>query len=76
MTQRMFILTLLALLTLAVNAWSQTVEFKLVTQKNVTAFSELQILRDELFLGSETIDRVLIADILNDGFDENDMLQL
>ncbi|MBU1919831.1 hypothetical protein KKG66_03225 [bacterium] len=76
MTQRMFILTLLALLTLAVNAWSQTVEFKLVTQKNVTAFSELQILRDELFLGSETIDRILIADILNDGFDENDMLQL
>lgn len=66
----------LALLTLAVNSWSQTVEFKLVTQKNVTSFSELQIFRDELFLGSETIERILIADILNDGFDENDMVQL
>ena len=72
----MYLLTLLALLTVTVNSWSQTVEFKLVTQKNVTMFSELQIIRDELFLGSETIDRVLVTDILNDGFDENDMLQL
>jgi len=37
---------------------------------------EISVLRDELFLGVETIDRVLLTDVLNDGFDENDMVQL
>lgn len=52
------------------------VEFKLVTQQNVTDAREIQVLRDELFLGNETIERVLIADLLNDGFDQNDAVVL
>ena len=51
-------------------------EFKLVTLKNVTDRAEMNVVRDELMLGSETLERILITDILNDGFDENDMLQL
>jgi hypothetical protein len=57
-------------------ALAEDVQFKLVTQKNVTELSELQIFRDELFLGAESIDRILVADVLNDGFDENDVIQL
>jgi hypothetical protein len=76
LTGRKFVLTTLALLLTLCSAWSDEVQFKLVTQKDVTNYTEIQIIRDELFLGSETINRVLIADLLNDGFDESDMLQL
>lgn len=48
------------------------VDYKVVTQQNVTDSREIEILREELFLGSETIERILITDILNDGFDQND----
>ncbi|RPH93639.1 hypothetical protein EHM69_09735 [candidate division KSB1 bacterium] len=57
-------------------AWAEDVEFRLITLKNVNDRIELAVLRDELMLGSETVDRILITDVLNDGFDENDMLQL
>jgi hypothetical protein len=76
LTQRTFFWTALVLLVLAVSARTQTLEFKLVTLQNVTNKAELQVIRDELFLGSETIDRIQISDFLNDGFDENDVLQL
>ena len=76
MTGRKIVFAALALLLVAGSVWPQNVEFKLVTEKNVTAYSDIAIIRDELFLGTETIDRILIADILNDGFDENDMVQL
>ena len=52
------------------------VDFKLVTQQNVTDPRQIQVIRDELFLGSETIERVMITDLLNDGFDQNDALVL
>ncbi|MCB9357541.1 MAG: hypothetical protein H6505_03120 [Calditrichaeota bacterium] len=48
------------------------VDFNLVTQQAVTDAREIQVLRDELFLGNETIERILITDLLNDGFDQND----
>lgn len=52
------------------------VEFRLVTQKNVIEPAQIEAIRSELLLGSEDIDRILIVDALNDGFDENDMLQI
>jgi len=52
------------------------VDFKLVTQQNVTDAREIQVLRDELFLGNETIERVMITDLLSDGFDQNDAVVL
>lgn len=61
------------MMTMAVNA---EVDYKLVTQQNVTSAAEIQVLRDELFLGNETIERVLITDLLNDGFDQNDAVVL
>ena len=57
-------------------ACASEVEFKLVTLKNVSDGAELAIVRDELMLGSEPIERILITDVLNDGFDENDVLQI
>jgi hypothetical protein len=60
----------------ALVALASEMEFHLVTLKNVSDPHEISVLRDELFLGNEPIDRVLITDVLNDGFDENDMVQL
>ena len=51
-------------------------EFRLITVKNITGAAEMTVLRDELLLGSETIERMMITDALSDGFDENDMIQL
>ncbi|MFZ5432278.1 MAG: hypothetical protein ACOZB3_00745 [Calditrichota bacterium] len=65
-----------AVLGWAAFACGADLEFKLVTLKNVSESRDVNILRDELILGSEAIDRILITDILNDGFDENDMIQL
>jgi len=65
-----------ALLVAVAAACASDVEFKLVTLKNVSDRAELAIVRDELILGSEPIERILITDVLNDGFDENDVLQL
>jgi hypothetical protein len=55
---------------------SGTVEFKLVTQKTVTDARELAVIRDELLLGIEPMERIVITDALNDGFDENDYIQI
>ncbi|MBU1984668.1 hypothetical protein KJ815_09690 [bacterium] len=66
----------LSLVLCAVVLHGADLEFRLITVKNVTSPAELAILRDELLLGSETMDRILITDALNDGFDENDMIQL
>ncbi len=52
------------------------VEFKLITVKNISEPHEIEILRDEMILGNEPIQRVLISDLLNDGFDENDAIQI
>jgi hypothetical protein len=60
----------------AAGALASEVEFKLITLKNVSDPAELAIVRDELMLGSEPVERILITDVLNDGFDENDMLQI
>jgi hypothetical protein len=60
----------------AFTVYASDVEFRVVTLKNVTDARELSVLRDELFLGSEAIQRILITDLLSDGFDENDMVQL
>ncbi|MCL4305565.1 hypothetical protein KJZ99_06600 [bacterium] len=61
------------MMTMAVYA---DVDFKLVTQQSVTDARQIQVLREELFLGNETIERVLISDLLNDGFDQNDAVVL
>lgn len=57
-------------------AFAADLEFKLVTTKTIAAAHDLNLIRNELLLGSETIERILIADLLNDGFDENDVVQL
>lgn len=64
------------LLLMAVIARAADVEFQLITVKNVMDAREIAIIRDEMILGSEPIQRVLISDLLNDGFDENDALQI
>lgn len=64
-----------AALMMTMNVFAE-VEYKLVTQQNVTDAREIQVLREELFLGGETIERVMIADLLNDGFDQNDAVVL
>jgi hypothetical protein len=51
-------------------------EFKMVSLRSVTDPHEIDVFRTELFLGNEKIDRILITDILNDGFDESDIAQL
>ena len=68
--------TLLLLLMLPATVLAADVEFRLITLKNVSDAREVAILRNELILGSEAIDRILITDVLSDGFDENDMVQL
>ncbi len=65
----------LAAMMMTMNVFAE-VDFKLVTQQNVTDAREIQVLRDELFLGNETIERVMITDLLNDGFDQNDAVVL
>lgn len=60
-----------AALMMTMNVFAE-VDYKLVTQQNVTDARDIQVLRDELFLGNETIERVMITDLLNDGFDQND----
>jgi hypothetical protein len=67
---------LLALLPVGVARAAGDLEFKLVTLKTVTDTREIGVIRDELLLGSESIERITITDLLNDGFDENDFLQL
>lgn len=57
--------------TMTMNVFA-AVDYKVVTQQSVTDSREIEIMREELFLGSETIERILITDILNDGFDQND----
>ncbi len=52
------------------------VEFKLVTLKTVSEPREITVFRDELLLGSDPIDRITVTDLLNDGFDENDFIQI
>ncbi|MDD5088346.1 MAG: hypothetical protein PHI18_06055 [bacterium] len=51
-------------------------EFRLTTIQNVTGPADMTVLRDELLLGSETIERMTITDVQSDGFDENDVVQL
>jgi hypothetical protein len=48
----------------------------MMSLKSVSDASEISIFRSELFLGTEKIDRILVTDMLNDGFDENDIIQL
>ncbi|MBK6912056.1 MAG: hypothetical protein IPH10_14185 [bacterium] len=67
--------TALTALMITMNALAE-VEYKLVTQQNVTTAREIQVLREELFLGNETVERVLITDLLSDGFDQNDAVVL
>jgi hypothetical protein len=67
---------LLVILACAPLAPGAEVEFKMITVRSVLEPRDLALLRDELFLGSETIERILIVDVLNDGFDENDVVQL
>ncbi|MBL0062269.1 MAG: hypothetical protein IPP40_12490 [bacterium] len=64
-----------ALAAMTMNVFAE-VDFKVVTQQNVTDAREIQVLRDELFLGNETIERVMITDLLSDGFDQNDAVVL
>jgi len=75
MKQIRWLWTALAVMMMTVVAWAE-VEFKLVTQQNVTDARDIQVLREELFLGNETIERVMITDLLNDGFDQNDAVVL
>jgi hypothetical protein len=70
------LILLLCILFRVAAACASEVEFKLVTLKNVSDRADLAIVRDELMLGSEPIERILITDVLNDGFDENDVLQI
>jgi len=64
-----------AALMMTMNVFAE-VDYKLVTQQNVTDARDIQVLREELFLGNETIERALITDLLNDGFDQNDAVVL
>lgn len=64
-----------AALMMTMNVFAE-VDYKLVTQQNITDAREIQVLREELFLGGETIERAVIADLLNDGFDQNDAVVL
>lgn len=75
MKQLRWMYAALAALMMTMNVFAE-VDFKLVTQQNVTDARQIQVLRDELFLGNETIERVMITDLLNDGFDQNDAVVL
>ena len=72
----LFVLLLIALPCAATIALAADVEFKIITVKNVTEPNEIAVFRDELILGSEQIQRIVVSDVLNDGFDENDAIQL
>ncbi len=57
-------------------SFAAEVEFKLVTLKSISEVREISVFRDELLLGTEQIDRIVVTDLLNDGFDENDFIQI
>ncbi|MBI5060165.1 hypothetical protein HZB60_10345 [candidate division KSB1 bacterium] len=71
----MLFVAVLALTTDATYA-AGDLEFKLITLKTISDQREIGLIRNELLLGSEAIDRIVITDLLNDGFDENDFMQL
>jgi hypothetical protein len=52
------------------------VEFRLVTTKTISDSATVQQLRRELLLGDEAIERVMLVDVMNDGFDETDVVLL
>ncbi len=52
------------------------VEFQNVTIKRIASPMQIEQFRSELILGDEAIERLLLVDIMNDGFDEADVVLL
>lgn len=62
---------------LATPLWATSdVEFRLVTVKLIDESAQIEQLREELILGDESIERIMLVDIMNDGFDEADVVLL
>jgi len=52
------------------------VEFRFVTAKTINDRSIVEQFRRELILGDEAIERMMLVDVMNDGFDETDVVLL
>ncbi len=52
------------------------VEFRFVTAKTISDLSVVEQFRRELILGDEAIERMMLVDVMNDGFDETDVVLL
>ncbi|MFH1012047.1 MAG: hypothetical protein V1784_12545, partial [bacterium] len=74
--KRIFSAILLALF-LGQPLWATgDVEFRLVTAKTIGDKGMIEQLRRELILGEEAIERIMLVDVMNDGFDETDVVLL
>jgi hypothetical protein len=72
--KRYFTAFLLACLFAAPLWATNDVEFRLVTAKVIDEVAQIEQLRRELILGDESIERIMLVDVMNDGFDATDVV--
>ncbi|MBM3324550.1 MAG: hypothetical protein FJY66_02655 [Calditrichaeota bacterium] len=74
---KQFLAVLLFVLFLGQPLWAANdVEFRFVTAKTISDKVMMEQLRRELILGDEAIERIMLVDVMNDGFDETDVVLL
>jgi len=72
---RRYLTTILVACFLAAPLWAKDdVEFRLVTAKLINEVAQIEQLRRELILGDESIERIMLVDVMNDGFDATDVV--